>query len=87
VGAHVPRWGSKVDGTDNVYTGHCNYGTPYRAGTFHWAIPWEFSVGGGASKVFTTVHHHETIDRKGRMTITKGGARGAARLNDPTSTP
>jgi hypothetical protein len=85
VGAHVPRWGSKVNGEDHVFSGDCHYGTPYRAGTFHWAIPWRFSVSGGASKVFATVHHREAIDRRGRMTIRKGGARGAARLNDASS--
>jgi hypothetical protein len=87
VGAHVSGRGSKVGGTDNVYTGHCNFGTPYRSGTFHWAIPWLFRVAGGASKQFTHVHHRETINRRGAMTITKGGARGRARLNAPTSTP
>lgn len=86
VGPHTARLGSKVNAQDNVNSGHCNFGTPYTAGTFLWAIPWLFRVSGGAGKTFTTVNHRHTIDKKGNMTIAKGQAKGKARLKAKTCT-
>jgi hypothetical protein len=85
VGAVTAGKGSKVLARDTVQSGTCNFGTPYRAGTFDWPIPWSFRVGVGAEKKFAVVHHHESINASGAMTITKAGARGTAKLNDPTS--
>jgi len=78
--------GSKIIGQDevNLDLGN-NAKTPYSAGTFDWPIPWEFRVGSGASKVFTTVHQRFTIDASGDMTASKGGASAASSLNDPSS--
>jgi len=41
---------------------------------FLWAIPWEFSVAGGAVTPFTIANHHETSDFFCNATIEKGGA-------------
>ncbi len=82
---HVAGKGTQVNGEDNIKTGHCNYGTPYRNGTFDWPIPWVFRVGSGTAKRFTIVHHKETINSAGDMTVSKGGASGSARLTDPSS--
>jgi len=85
VGPPVAGKGSMVNGTDKAQSGHCDFGTPYRHGTFDWPIPWLFKVGTGASKQFTTVHQEFTINSNGDMTVSKGGGNGAAALNDPTS--
>jgi hypothetical protein len=86
VGPLVVGKGSQVAGQDTIQSGHANFGTPYTAGTFDWPIPWEFRVGGGAGKVFTTVHQRFTIDASGGMTASKGGASASISLNDPSST-
>ncbi|SHN10798.1 hypothetical protein SAMN05192549_104353 [Duganella sacchari] len=86
VGSPVAGKGSKVIANDTAYTGYCNFGTPYSAGTFDWPIPWKFRLNGGADKVFATVHQRFTINAAGDMTVSKAGANGAAQLNDPTST-
>ena len=87
VASPVAGKGSKVIAKDTAQSGHCNFGTPYANGTFDWAIPWKFRVGSsGADKVFATVHQRFTIDAAGDMTVSKGGATGAAKLADPTST-
>jgi hypothetical protein len=78
--------GSKVAGQDTIQSGHANFGTPYSAGTFDWPIPWEFRVGSGAGKVFTTVHQRFTIDASGDMTASKGGASVSTSLNASNST-
>jgi hypothetical protein len=77
--------GSRVNGRDTAQSGHCNFGTPYAAGTFDWAIPWLFRVSGGSSKGFATVHQRFTINAAGDMTVSKAGASGSAGLNDPSS--
>jgi len=77
--------GSVVDATDKAQSGHCNFGTPFSAGRFDWPIPWLFRVGTGSPKEFATVNQVITIDANGDMTISKGGASGAAAMNDPTS--
>jgi hypothetical protein len=41
---------------------------------FLWAIPWEFSVGGGARTRFTTANHHVTSTFFCNATIEKAGA-------------
>jgi len=86
VGPTIAGKGSRVVANDTAQSGHCNFGTPYSNGTFDWAIPWKFRVGGGADKVFATVHQRFTIDAAGDMTVSKAGASGAAKLTDPTST-
>ena len=48
-------------------------------------IPWEFRVGTGAAKQFTTVNHVETITASGNMTISKGGHSETKAANDPTT--
>jgi outer membrane protein OmpA-like peptidoglycan-associated protein len=41
---------------------------------FLWAIPWQFSVAGGAVTPFAIANHHETSSFFCRATIEKGGA-------------
>jgi len=86
VGSPVAGKGSKVVAQDTASSGHCNFGTPYAAGTFDWPIPWKFRLNGGADKVFATVHQRFTINAAGDMTVSKAGATGSAKLNDPSST-
>ncbi len=82
---HVAGKGTQDGAIDTAQSGHCNYGTPYRIGTFDWPIPWLFKANGGASKQFTIVHQRFTIDASGNMTASKAGASGSARFNDPNS--
>jgi outer membrane protein OmpA-like peptidoglycan-associated protein len=44
------------------------------ASDFLWAIPWEFSVGGGPRTPFATANHHVTSTFFCNATIEKGGA-------------
>jgi hypothetical protein len=85
VGSAVAGRGSRLDGQDTAQSGRCSFKAPFTAGTFDWAIPWLFRVGGGAGKAFATVHERFTVDVTGRMTVTKADANGAAELNDPSS--
>ncbi len=82
---HVAGKGTQIRGQDTAQSGHCNFGTPYAAGTFDWPIPWLFRVGSGASKLFATVHQGFTINASGDMTVSKAGANGSALLADPSS--
>jgi len=75
--------GSKALWIDQIYTGE-NYG-PFSNGTFLWAIPWQFRVGTGTEKTFTTVNHFETIDGNGDMTLSKGGHSEPKAYSDPSS--
>jgi hypothetical protein len=77
--------GSRVDGQDTIQSGYCNFGTPYKNGTFDWPIPWKFRVGGGGAKKFFTAHQRFTINASGDMMASKGGASANAKLNDATS--
>ena len=80
----IPGKGSKVGGVDTINGSSDNH-TPYEFGTYLWPIPWEFRVGGGAEKEFTTVNHYKTIDAAGTVTITKGGHSETCGLNDSSS--
>jgi hypothetical protein len=61
-------------------------GPPYRIGTFHWPIPWQYRLGTGPAVTFTTAHQHATADANGRATIQKKGAGPVARdPGDPDS--
>jgi len=76
--------GSKVNGVDTISSGTYTQ-QPYSNGTFTWAIPWEFRVGTGSEKEFSTVTHKEEIDANGNMTISKGGASKSKNYADPDS--
>lgn len=86
VGGPIAGHGSHVRGQDTAQSGNCSFRTPFAPGTFDWPIPWTFRVGTGTPKSFTTVHQRFLIDAAGGMTVTKGGASGAAGLLDPSST-
>ncbi|WP_198420915.1 hypothetical protein [Massilia atriviolacea] len=81
----VAGMGSQLVQKDHARSGACNLGTPYTDGSFDWPIPWLYRVGDGEPNVFATVHQQFTIDEAGCMTLSKGGASGAAALNDPSS--
>ena len=85
VGAQVAHKGSKVNGQDTAQSGHCHFGLPYRAGRFHWPIPWRFRVSGGGGKRFTVAHQRFTINAAGDMTVSKAGASGNAAYGAPSS--
>jgi uncharacterized Zn-binding protein involved in type VI secretion len=86
VNKFVAGIGSTIDpGNDTVQAGKCNWKPKYSAGTFTWAIPWRFRVGGGAGKVFATVNQVFSINAAGDMTASKAGASASAKLGDPTS--
>jgi hypothetical protein len=82
--------GSKDGILDEIDSGRRN--PPYSPGTFTWNIPWEFRVGTGAGKVFTTITHQATATATGQTTICKGnppsppaGHCETRSPNDPTS--
>ncbi len=81
----VPGKGTKVNAVDTIQGGDGGIGTPYAAGTFTWAIPWYFKIGGGAEKQFTTMNHVKTIDAAGGLQISKGGTTKNKDLNAPSS--
>jgi len=72
---------------------------PYRdGGTFTWRIPWYFRAKGSANDAaghlnqFTgidatakTMVHREVLNRNGKVTVSKGGRKHAAGVNDPDS--
>jgi hypothetical protein len=65
---------------DNITTGQLAptgslFGAPTcGSADFLWAIPWEFSVAGGARTPFATANHHATSTFFCNATIEKGGA-------------
>ncbi len=69
---------------DRIFSGEIS-DFNFTAGTFTWAIPWEFRVGRGGAKRFTTVNHVATVTETGQMTMSKGGASVSAEINDPSS--
>jgi hypothetical protein len=82
----VPGKGWKVDGSDRIFGTDDWIGKPYADGTFLWTIPWQFRVGKGNPKVFTSVDQLKTIDPSGALTVTKGNASATKALNDPSTT-
>jgi hypothetical protein len=65
---------------------HAPLTPPYRPGEFHWAIPWQYRVGGRAAVPFTIAHQHVTVDAAGTATIQKKGAGPfTCRAADPAS--
>lgn len=68
---------------DTVQSG--SKGPPFSVGSFTWPIPWEFRVGGGSAKAFTTVTHQQDADATGKVTISKGGTSVSKNASDPTS--
>ncbi len=64
--------GSKINGVDTVQSGTDK--APYSAGTFNWPIPWNFKVGSGTEKNFTTANHYMEADATGTVSISKKGA-------------
>jgi hypothetical protein len=83
VDAPVPGKGSKLAGFDSISSNENN--APFSAGTFTWAIPWSWKLGGGAAAQFTVVNHVETINANGDMTISKGGHSESKLYGDATS--
>jgi len=89
----VGSWGSVSTGTtekpnkfdlvDKVESGIG--ASPFSDGTFTWLIPWEFRVGSGNAKVFTTVPQQQDTDSAGKVTISKGGISVNKNAGDPTS--
>jgi hypothetical protein len=79
--------GTFMAATDHVYSGHC--GVAYVAGTTgteHFAIPWQWRVGGaGAFKTFTTAHQRVNCSNVGLCTITKAGAQASVLFSAATS--
>lgn len=75
--------GSKDSVIDSIHSGQRN--PPYSPGTLTWSIPWEFRVGTGAGKVFTTVTHQSTATATGQTTVSKGGHSETRSPADPTS--
>lgn len=69
--------GSKVDGQDQVaFSGSkCE-------GTITWNIPWEFKVGSGDAKVFSTVNQVGTFDAAGSVTAAKAGGSASSNFGD-----
>lgn len=54
----------------------------YTAGSFLWAIPWEFKCGNGDWKEFAVVEHTATIDSAGTITTSKGGQSSTHKVTD-----
>jgi hypothetical protein len=78
--------GNQLGSNDTVDTGD-DAGPAFVAGSFSWPIPWEFKVGAGAPKQFTTATHFQTIDAAGATSITKKGAGPFTKVvADPTTT-
>lgn len=76
--------GNKLVVNDTVDTGDDS--APFSVGVFDWPIPWEFKVGAGAVKQFTTATHHMSTDSSGAATITKKGAGPFTKqVSDPTT--
>lgn len=74
---------SKVNGVDQINSNPNN--PPFSVGTFEWSIPWQFRVGGGSEKTFSTVLQKEEMNASGGLTISKGGHSVSRAANDPTS--
>ena len=83
VGSGTTTEPSKVNGVDTIQSG--SKGPPFSDGTFTWPIPWEFRVGTGTTKVFTTVTHQQIADSTGKVTISKGGISVSKNASDSTS--
>lgn len=89
-----PQWGpvlATVDGAgtpdslpDQIWSGDPGGAAPYAPGYLQWDIGWEFRVGSGSAKKFTTAIHRQEIEASGRVTISKGGLTISRNLNDPT---
>lgn len=71
--------GNKVDCIDTVFSGQKAPPPPYAAGSFLWAIPWQYSLDNGTTwTTFTTANHQAAsaavgVD-DGSATIQKAGA-------------
>jgi hypothetical protein len=75
--------GSKMVGIDTVRSESLS--PPFSAGTFTWNIPWFYRVEDSITEYqFTTATHHEEVDDKGKMTISKKGASASHAADDPT---
>jgi outer membrane protein OmpA-like peptidoglycan-associated protein len=97
VGGLVPGGGGNATtgtpalGVDNITTGQlASTGTLFGLPTcgtsdFLWAIPWEFSVGGGPRTPFATANHHATSTFFCDATIEKAGAGPFCRRIDGTT--
>ena len=74
---------NKVNAVDTISSG--GQVPPFSIGSFTWSIPWEFRVGNGSPKVFTTVTHLQEADANGTVTISKGGTTKTKNADDPDS--
>ncbi len=84
----VANKGTKVDGVDTVYSGHCGGTAPFTPGSLTLTIPWEYKIGTGSYHQFDTVtqYHALLADTNATLVSSKAGASGITWVNFPTST-
>jgi len=83
----VTGLGSKANGIDSIYSGDPGTAPPFAPGSITFDIPYEFQVGAGAFKRFTTVRQQSTLAADGvTLTSSKAGASITIKVTDPTST-
>ena len=77
--------GCKADGIDEINAMPMD--PPFAVGTFTWSIPWYYRIVGshGTDRQFAFMHHQESVDAAGQMTMTKGGTTVVHNAADPDS--
>jgi hypothetical protein len=78
--------GTKWSFMDNCTSGYLGPG-PVSAGSFSWAIPWQYHVGtSGAGITFATVTQSIVTAADGTTTVSKAGASVTFKLTDGATT-
>jgi hypothetical protein len=79
--------GSKVNCSDNIFSGALNGPPPFAPGVLTFDCDWEYKVGSGSVKLLETLIHRQEIDASGKVTIEKGGNRVVKDYDGPVAPP
>lgn len=84
----VANKGTKIDGIDTVYSGHCGGTAPFTPGSLTLNIPWEYKIGTGSYHQFdiVTQHHALLADTNATLVSRKARATGITWVSFPSST-
>jgi len=81
----VPGMGTRANGIDCLFSSSCGGSAPFGPGSITIAIPYEYRVGTGPFRRFTTVTQRHVVMPDGSTLITtKAGATGITTVTSPT---